>query len=187
MLNFYHCFLPGTAKVLKPLTDAMSGTGQLSWTPDMQLAFDTAKSLLAYAVSLQHPHPSAKLSLATDASDTHVGAVLQQQTQGSWQPLAFFSKKLSATETRYSTFDRELLAALSIFGFSWKVVLSHFSLITSYWFQQFPMQRRHFLLFNNTNCFFYQSSPTHFSTCPAIKMRWPTHCHGHLSQPLQKH
>ncbi len=79
----------------------------------MQLALNTAKSLLASAVPLHHPHPSAKLSLATDASDTHVGAVLQQQTQGSRQPLAFFSKKLSATEMRYSTFDRELLAAFS--------------------------------------------------------------------------
>jgi hypothetical protein len=112
MLNFYRCFLPGIAKVLKPLTDAMSGTGQLCWTPDVPLAFDTAKSMLASAVPLHHPHPSAKLSLATDASDTHVGAVLQQQTQGSWQPLAFFSKKLSATEMRYSTLDRELLESL---------------------------------------------------------------------------
>ncbi len=34
--------------------------------------------ILASAVPLHHPHPSAKLSLATDASDTHVGAVLQQ-------------------------------------------------------------------------------------------------------------
>jgi hypothetical protein len=113
MLNFYHRFLPGIAKVLKPLTDATSGTGQLSWTPAMQLAFDTAKSLLASAVPLHHQHPSAKLSSATNASDTHVGAVLQQRTQGSWQPLAFLSKKLSATEMRYSTFDRELLAAFS--------------------------------------------------------------------------
>jgi hypothetical protein len=35
-------------------------------------------AFLASAVLLHHPHPSAKLLLATDASDTHVGAVLQQ-------------------------------------------------------------------------------------------------------------
>ena len=28
-----------------------------------------------------------------------------------WQPLAFFSKKLAPAEVKYSTFDRELLAA----------------------------------------------------------------------------
>jgi hypothetical protein len=42
--------------------------------------------------------------------DTHVGGVLQQQVKGSWKPLGFFSRKLDSTESKYSTFDRELLA-----------------------------------------------------------------------------
>jgi hypothetical protein len=41
------------------------------------------------------PIPWAVLALATDTSDTHVGAVLQQQVGQHWQPLGFFSKKLS--------------------------------------------------------------------------------------------
>nr|VZI26166.1 unnamed protein product [Spirometra erinaceieuropaei] len=45
-----------------------------------------------------------------DASTVAVGAVLQQHTNDSTRPLAFFSKKLSPAETRYSTFGRELLA-----------------------------------------------------------------------------
>jgi hypothetical protein len=32
--------------------------------------------------------------LATDTSETHIGGLLQQLSAGSWQPLAFFSKKL---------------------------------------------------------------------------------------------
>jgi hypothetical protein len=39
--------------------------------------------------------------------------VLQQLNGGSWQPLAFYSKKLSGVGTRYSIFNRELLAAFS--------------------------------------------------------------------------
>ena len=62
---------------------------------------------------LPHPLPGVVLALATDTSDTHVGAVLQQQVGQHWQPLGFFSKKLSKTEVNYSTFDRELLAAVS--------------------------------------------------------------------------
>ena len=46
----------------------------------------------------------------TDASDTSIGAVLQQYLDSQWCPLAYFSRKLSSTEQRYSTFDRELLA-----------------------------------------------------------------------------
>jgi hypothetical protein len=62
MLNFYRRFLPGIARVLKPLTDATSGKGKLLWTSEMQIAFDHAKALLASAISLQHPHPHATLS-----------------------------------------------------------------------------------------------------------------------------
>jgi hypothetical protein len=72
-----------------------------------------AKEALVAAVPLAHPLPRAVLALATDASDTHVGAVLQQQVGQHWQPLGFFSKKLSKSEVNYSTFDRELLGAVS--------------------------------------------------------------------------
>ncbi|XP_037557598.1 uncharacterized protein LOC119434526, partial [Dermacentor silvarum] len=48
-----------------------------------------------------------------DASDIAIGAVLQQLNDGTWHPTAFFSKKLTPTERRYSTFGRELLAVYS--------------------------------------------------------------------------
>ena len=35
---------------------------------------------------------------------------MQQCIDNLWQPLSLFSKKLSPAETRYSAFDRELLA-----------------------------------------------------------------------------
>ena len=38
---------------------------------------------------------------------------MQQKTGGHWRPLGFFSRKLSETESRYSTFDRELLAVFA--------------------------------------------------------------------------
>ncbi len=63
------------------------------------------------AVPLQHPSPNAELSLATDASDAHIGGVMQQKSGDHWRPLGFFSRKLTDTESRYSTFDRKLLAA----------------------------------------------------------------------------
>ena len=69
--------------------------------------------LLASVPVLTHPEPSAPVSLAVDASDFHVGAVLQQKFWGLWSSLVFFSKKLSSAKSKYSAFDRELLAAYS--------------------------------------------------------------------------
>lgn len=48
-----------------------------------------------------------------DASDTAIGAVCQQLIDGCWCPIAFYSKSLSPTEVKYSTFERELLATYS--------------------------------------------------------------------------
>lgn len=48
-----------------------------------------------------------------DASDIEIGAVLEQCSKNTWQPLAFFSKKLTSAETRYSAYDRELTAVFT--------------------------------------------------------------------------
>ena len=46
----------------------------------------------------------------TDASGYAVGAVLQKHIDDEWRPTAYLSRKLHPPETRYSTFDRQLLA-----------------------------------------------------------------------------
>jgi hypothetical protein len=93
MVNFYRRFLPKCAQILKPLTDLLKGGAKtLEWTVSALEAFQNAKRLLAAAVPLQHPAPNAELSLATDASDTHIRGVMQQKSGDLW-------------------FDRELLAA----------------------------------------------------------------------------
>ncbi len=117
MINYYRRFISGAAAVMKPLTDATRGKGgrstRIEWTAEMATAFDGAKSALASSAVLAHPKPGAQISLAVDASNHHVGGVLQQKEGGSWRPLAFFSRKLNHAESRYSTFDRELLACVA--------------------------------------------------------------------------
>ncbi len=98
--------------MLRPLTNLIKGGPRvLEWTASAQESFQKTKQLLATAVMLQYPSPTAELSLATDASNTHIGDIMQQKSGTHWQPLGFFSCKLTDTESRYSTFDRELFAA----------------------------------------------------------------------------
>ena len=113
MVNYYRRFVPQIAQTMAPLTKATSPSVKFLWTTELEDAFRRTKDALATATMLVHPVGSAKVSLAVDASDSHVGAVLQQQHGGRLQPLAFFSRKLSDTESRYSTFDRELVAIYS--------------------------------------------------------------------------
>ncbi|GFO33311.1 Pol polyprotein [Plakobranchus ocellatus] len=114
MINYYHRFLPGIAPILAPLHAQASGKGQnIEWTKECQEAFDSAKEVLSKAVLLHHLQPDAPTSLTVDASNTAVGAQLEQRQGRSWVPLAFFSRKLSDFEKKYSAFDRELLASYS--------------------------------------------------------------------------
>nr|VZI26239.1 unnamed protein product [Spirometra erinaceieuropaei] len=80
-------------------------------TPTALTSFEQVKALLADATLLTHFHADAPISLMVDASNVAVGAVLQQSFPDSTVPSAFFSKKLSKADTRYSTLGRELLAA----------------------------------------------------------------------------
>jgi RNase H-like domain found in reverse transcriptase/Integrase zinc binding domain/Integrase core domain len=97
LLNYYRRFVPGLARILCPLTDATAGKpkGRLLWTLAMTASFLAAKKALAAAVPLHFLDSEAELSMAVDASDSHV---LQQRRGGGWLPLSFFSKKLSAAE-----------------------------------------------------------------------------------------
>ena len=113
MINFYNRFIPRAAQIMKPLYEtAASAKGHLEWTEVATQAFEDAKKALATTTMLRHPRPGAQISMSADASGEAVGAVLQQRQgcEGAWEPLAYFSKKLSPAETRYSAFDRELLA-----------------------------------------------------------------------------
>ena len=73
-------------------------------------AFNATKETLSSASLLLYPKADAPTCLTTDASVTAVRAVLQQHNNGTWHPISFFSKKMTLAETRYSTFDRDLLA-----------------------------------------------------------------------------
>src|SRR5271167_551838 len=50
------------------------------------------------------------MRLTTDASTIAIAGALEQLIDRDWHPLGFYSRKLKEPETRYSTFDRELLA-----------------------------------------------------------------------------
>ena len=115
MVNYYNRFIPHCSLLLKPLHAMCKPCkrGQsvaLTWTQDTDAAFLAAKKALSDAALLSFPVPDAEISIATDASGDGTGAVLQQLVNDAWKPLAFFSQKLNSAETKYSAYDRELLA-----------------------------------------------------------------------------
>lgn len=71
-------------------------------------AFEQIKCELSEATCLVHSKFDAQLCLVTDATNFAIGAVLEQKSNDLWESLAFFSKKFSPAQTKYSAYDREL-------------------------------------------------------------------------------
>jgi len=104
MTNFYRRFIPGAAADQILLNDFLKGYKKnsklsISWTPDSITAFNNCKIKLCNATLLSHPSSSARLAIMVDASDTAIGAVVQQFVAGTWQPLSFFSVRLNDAQT----------------------------------------------------------------------------------------
>ena len=117
MVNHYRRFMKDCATLLGPLEALQAQLikskckrAPLSLSSNESNSFDLIKERLSNACMLVHPAMNAPTCLATDASDSAAGAVLQQYVNNKWQPLAFFSKRFSDSQRNYSTFGRELLA-----------------------------------------------------------------------------
>ena len=103
--------------MFSPLNEYLKKQGsktlnKINWTDEAKTAFSKSKNL-AQSALLVYPRENCKICIVADASDIAVGAALQQETDGMWQPIAFFSRKLDKTQKHYSAFDRELFAAYS--------------------------------------------------------------------------
>ena len=137
MVNYYHRFLPNCADILQPLnsllTDSKSSSKAVVWNQTADTAFTSIKEALANTTLLAHPAPDAPTCIMTDASDVAVGAVLQQCINDQWCPISYFSRTLKPAETRYSTFDRELLAIyLAIKHFQYFIEGREFYVLTDH-------------------------------------------------------
>lgn len=115
MVNFYRRCMPHAARQQAPLNSFLSGSvkndkREISWSQEANEAFEKIKSDLSSASLLVHPSIGAGLRIVSDASDFAMGAALEQKVSEAWEPLAFYSRKFSPAQQKYSAYDRELTA-----------------------------------------------------------------------------
>ena len=92
--------------IIAPLTKLTSKNVPFIWTKEHQLTYDTIKNMLSKETLLRYPDFSKEFKLHTDASKKQLGAVVAQDGK----PIAFYSRRLTDAQTRYTTTERELLA-----------------------------------------------------------------------------
>lgn len=107
LTGYYRKFVQSYGIIAKPLTSILK-MKQFTWTAAAQQAFETLKAALSSTPVLTLPNFECPFEIDTDACDTGVGAVLSQNGH----PVAYFSKALSATNQKLSTYEKEFLALL---------------------------------------------------------------------------
>ncbi|SJL07038.1 uncharacterized protein ARMOST_10381 [Armillaria ostoyae] len=110
-MNFYRKFIKNYSKVVRALTQ-LTGNVEWTWGTAQNQAFQQLKKQMAEDVILAIPNKTGRFRVEADASNGAVGTVLSQEQEGTWRPVAFMSKALTATERNYEIYDKELLAIM---------------------------------------------------------------------------
>lgn len=130
--GYYRRFIKGYSAIAKPLNDLtreyFSTRKNLKsldlkvhqfdpkqpfgsrWSPHCQLAFTTLIEKLTSAPVLGFADPKRPYILHTDASTTGLGAALYQEQDSNFRAIAFASRRLSLSESRYPAHKLEFLA-----------------------------------------------------------------------------
>ena len=112
VIGYYRRFVDGFARIAQPLIDLLrEGQFEYPWPAAAQDAFVELRARLSRVPTLKYFDPRDETELWTDASGTAVwGAVLHRDARGNLRPVAYYNRRLSPSEEKYSTYQRELLA-----------------------------------------------------------------------------
>ena len=103
-------FLPKLADSMEPIRRLIRKNFQWSWTKEQETAFKEIQKLVTEAPVLSYYKPSSDLAIQCDASQKGLSAALLQDQK----PVAYTSRALTETETRYAQIEKEMLAIVAL-------------------------------------------------------------------------
>jgi hypothetical protein len=109
LASYYRKFIKNFVKIAGPLTNLLKKSAvTYDWDEACEEAFGTLKGILVKVPVLKLPDFDKEFEIHSDASDFAIGGVLVQEGR----PVAFESKKLSETERRWPTHEKEMWAII---------------------------------------------------------------------------
>ncbi|UYV83445.1 K02A2.6-like, partial [Cordylochernes scorpioides] len=133
LVNYYGKFIPNLPELLEPLHKLLKKNSYWKWTGECEEAISECKRRITSEKVLVPYDATLPLSLATDASQIGVGAVLSHVIEGQENPIMFASRTLSGAERNYSQIEREALAIIyGVTKFHQFIYGRQFTLITDH-------------------------------------------------------
>lgn len=114
LINYYGKFIPNLASLTAPLSELLKAEQfkKANWTDSHDKVLDDIKALFSSPPILRQPDPKQTFYLQTDASGHTIASMLAQKHLGTILPCFYFSQKLTPTQQKYSTFEKEALALI---------------------------------------------------------------------------
>jgi hypothetical protein len=110
--NFYQRFIKDYSGLTALLT-RLTGDVFFHWGKTEQQAFNKLKEIFNTEPVLAQRDPDQETILETDSSGYVVAGVLSQyDDQGLLRPVAYYSKKMTSTQSNYEIHNKELLAVI---------------------------------------------------------------------------
>jgi len=109
MINFIGKFIPNLSVKTSALRELLHDSKEFKWTSRNEREWNALKVTLTNAPVLAYYDPNKRLKISTDASKDGLGAVLLQAEGDSWKPVAYPSRSMTETETRYAQIEKECL------------------------------------------------------------------------------
>ena len=106
MVQYLAKFLPHLSDITNPLRDLTQKDVEWVWDQPQKEAFEKLKEALSSTPVLCYYNLVDEVTLQCDASQFGLGAALLQEGQ----PVAYISRALMDTATRYAQIEKELLA-----------------------------------------------------------------------------
>ena len=111
LTNYFRKFISGYAHIARPLHNLLHKSISFAFNDDCVQAFNKLKAALTPYPVLRVYNPVFDTELHTDASSTALGAILlQEQPSGPWAPVAYYSQVTNNAESKYHSFELEMLA-----------------------------------------------------------------------------
>jgi len=123
VLGYQRPFIPGFAKIAKPIVELTKKSIPFKWTEERRQALETLIQKVTTAPVLVYPDLDRPFEMEVDVSAYAVGAILfQKDDQGRKRDVGYYSKALNPAERNYDIWDREFLAVIKALG-NWRHIL----------------------------------------------------------------